>query len=326
MRRTALLCILGAALGALPGPAAGESPFERFAVFSLGDIGSTEQPYHSDFQGEAGAAGSAVFFGMSLNDLGLPGGAVSFIAGGDFTFTGSVRNGGVEAGGDVTLMAVSIEGDLKSGGDVAGNGGTIDGDVTAAGSVSLTSLTVGGETRSGEPYVPTEDLGAAAGFFLERSDHYASLTPTGTPAVGGQVVFDAGPGVNVFEVDAPAVDAAWGAWIRGPAGATVIVNVLGAAGALTNMDWQVTGGVGLDEVLVHFPEATSLEIRGVAVFGNVLAPRAATRFPAGLVVGGLWVGDLQGGGQVNYGTFVEPDDTPTSTRSTSWGSIKKTFR
>ncbi|MFH1279426.1 MAG: choice-of-anchor A family protein [Candidatus Eisenbacteria bacterium] len=326
MKKYALVVTLAAASGLFASPAAGESPFGRFAVFSLGDIGNTEQPYHSDFQGVGAAAGSAVFFGMSLNDLGLPAGEVSFFAGGDFTFTGSIRHGGVEAGGEVTMMGVSIEGDLKAGGDVAGNGGSIDGDVEAAGSISLTSLTVGGETKQGEPFSPTEDLGAASEFFLERSDHYASLAPTGTPDIGGQVVFDAGPGRNVFEIAASDMDAAWGAAIRGPAGATIIVNVLGVSGALTNMDWQVTGGAGLTGVLVHFPEATSLEIQGVALFGNILAPRAATYFPAGLVVGGLWVGDLQGGGQVNYGTFVEPDETPTSTHSTSWGAIKKTFR
>ncbi|MBN1827380.1 MAG: choice-of-anchor A family protein [Candidatus Eisenbacteria bacterium] len=312
----------------LPGAAAagsGVDPFLFFNVFSLGDIGSAASPYHSDYQGIGGCAGSAWFSGMSLNDVGPVPGDFAFFAGETFTFTGAVNNGGVEAGGDVFLTGVSVQGDVVSGGDVTGSGGSVNGDLTAAGTATLTALTVSGAVSEGIPFTPTVDPDAVSSFLLARSTYYGALPATGSPFVGGQVAFNGAAGTNVFDVDASAIDAAWGVAVVAPAEATVIVNVRGTAGAITNMDWQVSGGIPLDHLLIHFPEADSLRITGVAVRGNILAPHAICDFPSGLVTGGLWVGELRGGGQVNHGFFTEPQP-PTSVRSASWGSVKRMFR
>ena len=227
--------------------------------------------------------------------------------------------------GDGIFTAVSVDGSVVSGGNVIGNGGVVSGDVIAGGTVTLTGVTVTGTVQEGIPYAPTVDVADAASFFLSRSAYYAGFPSTGSPVVGGQVVFHAVPGTNVFEVDAADLASAWGVAIHGNADATVIINVSGGAGDLTTMDWQVDMEVDPQKVLVNFHEATTLEIYGVQVVGNVLAPGAATSFPAGLVVGGLWVGDLQGGGQVNHGGFIEPEE-PSSTEFRSWGSVKSLFR
>ncbi len=73
-----------------------------------------------------------------------------------------------------------------------------------------------------------------------------------------------------------------------------------------------------------WPEAETLEISNVEVLGSILAPHAATYFPSGLVQGGLWVGDLKGGGQVNYGFFIEPEPS-TAVGETSWGELKSRY-
>jgi len=320
-----LTAALVLAVSVLPAAGTGVDPFLYFNVYSLGDIGSAASPYHSDYQGIGGCAGSAWFSGMSLNDVGAVSSKYSFHAGGSFTFTGAVNNGGVEAGGDIALTGVSVQGDVVSGGNVTGNGGSVSGDLTAAGTATLTGLTVSGTVSEGVPFTADVDLGAVSSFFLARSTYYGLLPATASPSVGGQVVFTGVSGTNVFDVDASAIDAAWGVAVNAPADATVIVNVRGTLGKITSMDWQVNGGIPLDQVLIHFPEADSLHITGVAVRGNVLAPGASCAFPSGLVTGGLWVGSLRGGGQVNHGFFTEPEP-PTSVKSASWGSVKKLWR
>jgi len=323
-----LVCLL--ALAALPGFVLGSptpaDPFLYFNVYSLGNIGSGASPYHSDYQGIGGCAGSAWFSSMSLNDVGLVPSDWAFHAAGDFTMTGDVNNGGIEATGDVALTSFSVDGGVTSGGDVTGTGGTIDGDLIAAGAVALSGVTVTGSTLDYTAFSAACDHGSVSDFLTARSAYYAALPVTGSTIVGGQVVFNAVSGTNVFSVDATAIVAAWGVAIQGPPDATIIVNVAGATAAFESMAWTVAPSVDPCRVLINVPSANTLTIQGINLIGNVLAPHAATSFPSGLVTGALWIGDLQGGGQVNDGGgFCEPEQ-PTSVKTTSWGSVKSMFR
>ena len=327
MKLSGRLLILGLIVGLCAAPAAAEgfNPFEFFNVYSLDAIGSQASPYHSDFQGIGGAGGDCHFSYFSINDLGLIPSPYSLHVGGTLAFTGAIRNGGIEGAGAMILTGVSVEGDIACGADFTGNGGSSSGDISAAGTVALTGFTVGGAVSEGQPFVPCIDLDAVSSFFLDKSDEFAGWADTGTPSIGGQVVFTATlPGVNVFTVDATALDSAWGVLVQGSGESWVIVNVFGTTAALTTMDWQVQG-IDPSHVLFNFPEALSLLIHQVGVVGNLLAPHALCDFPAGLVTGCLWVGELQGGGQVNFGFFTEPTP-PTDTESRSWGDLKRLYR
>ena len=304
-----------------------QSPFTSFNVYSLGDIGCQSSPYHSDFQGLSGARGSVWFSSMSLNDLGLVASDYAIFVGGAFDMTGAVNNGGIEATGSMHLHSISVAGDISGGADLVASGGLCEGDLRVAGTADLQSFTVTGNIYEGYAFIPTWDHEWVSAFFTERSAYYGALDETGSYELQwGEVLFSADADINVFFIDADVIDAAWGVRITGSDGQSVIINIAGPQGSLSCMSWQLTGTIERSRVLVNFVEAQSLEIVGIEVLGSVLAPCAATSFPSGLVQGGLWVADLQGGGQVNYGYFEEPDEPPTPADISSWGRLKAAFR
>lgn len=314
------LCVFGQA------SADGESPFMYFNVYSLGDIGSPAAPYHSDYQGLSGAAGSVWLYDMSLNDIGPVPSTYAIFVGGAFTMTGAVNNGGVEAGDLIGVTQFSVDGDMSGGADLLAVGGLCTGDITVAGSADIQSFTVQGSVYEGVPFVPECDHTAVSAFFTERSAFYGAMSPTQSYTYsGGEIWFDATDLVAVFEVDASVVDTAWGVKISGTEDQTVIINVTGTVASLTYMDWTLTGTIERSRILVNFLEAETLEISNIEVLGSILAPHAAVYFPSGLVQGGLWVGNLDGGGQVNHGIFIEPEPS-SATENVSWGRVKALYR
>jgi hypothetical protein len=102
----------------------------------------------------------------------------------------------------------------------------------------------------------------------------------------------------------------------------LVVDVTGASASLSNVEFLREGE---GSVVFNFASARTLIIEGAAVPGVVLAPRAATRFVSGRVDGRLYVGGLDGDGQVNVsaapglttalsgsgGTVVPPPSRPT---------------
>ncbi len=303
-----------------------DTPFTVFNVYSLGDIGSAAAPYHSDFQGLSGAAGSAWFNYMSLNDLGLVPSEYSIFLGGEITMTGDVNNGGIQAGGLMTLTNVSVDGPLSGGADLIANGITCAGDVQVAGTADITASTISGTVFEGVPFTPIWDHAEVSAFFIERSAFYGSHSATLPYTVNfGEIRFNAVEEGNVFEIDASVFPTAWGVRVSGSAGQTVIINVHGTDADISWLTWTLSGSIQRHNILLNFVDAQTLYITETIALCNILAPLAATDFPAGLVEGGLWVGDLQGGGQVNYGFFAEPDPSvPTS--HISWGQLKETYR
>ncbi|MBL7219323.1 MAG: choice-of-anchor A family protein [Phycisphaerae bacterium] len=281
-----------------------DGPLGYFNVYSLGDIGNSSAPYHSDFQGAAGAAGDVYFAQFSLADVEAPAG-YSMHVGGAARLGGGSYYGSVEAGGNVDLGFLDISGSVLSGGDVSNfGGGTIKGDVIAAGSVSLSQqMTVYGDKLSGVPYSPMVDHAAMSEFFRATSDSIGAMSAT-TVATNswGMLRINAQGGDNVVTLDAAVLRNAWGLSITGPADAVVYVNVLNETVALDWTGWEYRGGISAGDVLLNMPNATRLTLSSANAV-NILAPDAETYFGAGLIEGVLVVGGLQGGGQVNLGGF-----------------------
>jgi len=285
-----------------------DNPFDYFNVYSLGNIGSASSPYHSDFQGVAGAGGDVHFAQFSLADVEAPSGYALHV-GGSARLGGGSYYGSVEAGGDVQLGSLDINGSVFSGGDVSNfSGGLITGDVAAAGSVSLSrQMTVRGSKTSGAAYSPVVDHAAMSEFFRTSSADIGALDATaGVTNSWGLLRVSAQSGVNVVEISASALRNAWGFAISGPEDAVLYVNVPDEIVSLNWTGWVYHGGISPDDVLLNMPNARSLGLSSANAV-NILAPDAQTYFGAGLVTGSLVVGGLRGGGQVNLGGF---DHTP----------------
>ena len=278
-------------------------PFGYFNVYSLGDIGSATSRYHSDFQGVAGAAGDVYFSWFSLEGNGSSTGT-SLHTGGSATLTGAYK-GDLEIGGDAHLGGVSVDGGIRAGGNIANfGGGSIGGDAIAGGDVRLSgSMTVVGDRISGRPLEPMVDHDAVTDFFLDTSADIADMASTGAVQDHWALLsFQGTSGVNVIDVDAETLRRAWGFSIHAPEDAVVYINVPDEEVELDWTGWSYSGGIDRGDVLLNMPNALSLELSSTNAV-NILAPYADTQFDAGLLVGSLIVGDLQGCGQVNLGDF-----------------------
>ena len=306
MRRSAFVIasiVLAAVSISLAGPV--DDPMGYFNVYSLGDIGSPSAKYHSDFQGVCGAAGDVYFSSFSLS---LPGHASStgytLHTGGSATLTGAYH-GSLEIGHNAHLGGLSVAGSVVAGGDIISfSGGQIAGDAIAGGAVALSgAMTVHGDKVSGAVFEPAVNHAALSAHLLATSAEIGAMPDTAviTDRWGGLSMV-AHSGVNVVSIEGAALKRAWGFSIAAPADAVVYINVLGETVNLDWTGWSYVGGITPDDVLVNMPEATTLGLTS-ANAANILAPRALATFPAGLVTGALIVGDLQGGGQVNLGSF-----------------------
>ena len=118
----------------------------------------------------------------------------------------------------------------------------------------------------------------------------------------GHFTLTGGEGVNVVTVSEADLRYAWQVTIDAPAGSVVYINVPDEAVSLDWTGWEYTGGIEASDVIVNMPHALLLDLTSTNAV-NLLAPRAATTFASGLVAGSLVVGDLEGAGQVNQGSF-----------------------
>lgn len=277
------------ALGASAAHAGVVDPFGQFNVYSLGDIGSSARPYGSDFEGAAGAGGSAHFSGFSLNLLG--GEPYGLRVGGDASLRNGSYYGHVEAGGNVTLGGMNVEGDIQAGGTVQFvGGGTVSGTITQ--------------------HTPAATDHAAIGqFFRNYSALVGSQAGQSAANNWGGLSFTAHSGDNYITIGGATLGNAWGFSITGPSDARVFINVLDASVSLDSTNWDYFGGLSRSNVLLNLPNATTLNLTGGNTV-NILAPYANTEFSYGLVTGNLIVGNLMGGGQVNLGGFNGPAVVP----------------
>ncbi len=315
---TGVLCLVGVARGNVIDYTDYDITFDpfEFNVFSLGDIGTTSAAYHSDFQGIAGLGGDAYFSSFSLHDIATagPGTPTSLYAGGDVRITGSINNGGIEAGGSVFVNGANVDGTIRTGGDLDGTGGTVLGDAVLGGS-DLTGLpvTVFGTVSTGVSFEASLDLSEVSEFFLDTSSLIGGM-PATTPALlqYGEILIDVESGINVVEISSAALNAAWGVRISGPADATLIINVPDAMVAFDALVWNYQNGMSAGHTLLNLASASTFSLSNGDHQVNILAPRADTYFPHGLVTGNLIAGSLIGGGQVNDGGFEGQIPEPTT--------------
>lgn len=273
-------------------------------VIVTGALGTASDPYGSDFQGAAAVGGDVFVSSFSLNDLDLAPAGISLYAGGLVDFTGAVEHGGIDAAGDIVLDAASVDGDVVGGGDLDGSG-LVTGDAAVAGQfLAGLPLTVLGTVTEGVPYAPALDLPVLAVYMQTFSSVVAAKAPTTTATEQwGELVIEAVSGMNVVEIAAADLDAAWGVRIDGPSDARVYIDVPDATASLDSLVWTYTGGVSAHEALLNYGSATQLTLMGGNHEINILAPFADAEFPVGLLTGNLVVASLIGGGQVNDGGF-----------------------
>lgn len=279
-------------------------PFGYFNVYSLGDIGSSDDTYGSDYQGIAGAAGSVYFSNFSLNGLDNQS-DYTLHTGGNATLTGSYA-GHVESGGNVNLGSVSVNGDIYSGSNVSNfSGGSTTGSIYASGNVNLTQqFTPGGSVNPGSVYSPISNHTQISDYFTSTASQIASLGNTTTVSEQwGLLTVNTTTGINVVSLSSAQLNSAWGFEVNGASDAILLINVTGENATLNSTNFSYNGGIASSDVLLNFAEATSLDLSGGNTV-NILAANADVNFATGLVTGNLIAKDLQGSGQVNLGHFA----------------------
>lgn len=284
-----------------------EPPFDPWAlnVVLEGDLGTAQDPYQSDFQGAAAVGGSVWLAHFSLNDVCGEPVPFALFSEGSVSVTGAINNGGVEAAGDITIAGASVDGSVVGGADLLEGSGHIAGDLTLGGAkLAGDSVSVSGNTTEHCATPSVLDLEALQDWFAEASASVDDLVPTCSASERyGELTIVIQGGVNVVELDASALEQAWGVTIQGPADAELYLNVHAESLALDGMVWTYEGGVIAENTLLNLPSTHQLDISQGDHHVNILAPSAEVSFPSGLVSGNLVAASMTGGGQVNCGRF-----------------------
>ncbi|MEQ9233800.1 PEP-CTERM sorting domain-containing protein [Coleofasciculus sp. E2-BRE-01] len=200
----------------------------------------------------------------------------------------SDAHGRVAVGGDATLnnfgtatqLPAEGAGDtLVVGGDLNYNGGQVFvGEVVVGGQANLTN--VGPENltvRQGNPI----DFDAAERFYQNYSAQLGNLAANGSVTIqqwGAIELKGNSSGLNIFELNASDLASATSFNIEFDSNSTVLVNVTGNPFDLQNsFQMNLNGnpnGVGANQVLFNFADATQLNSRNFSWQGSVLAPFA----------------------------------------------------
>ena len=223
---------------------------------------------------------------------------------GDLTVRGSDIEGAAAAGGNVTLdhflggqgpidtralpRTNGTPDVLIAGGNLAFPSGAIEnGNAVYAGSATLgdVAFSAGAALRIAPPL----DFAAAATTLAGLSGYYAGLPANGTTRAqrdGAIALSGTNRRLNIFSVPGAALAHAYLLTIDAPVGSTVLMNVDGASGGVTNATVTLNG-VAADHVLYNFSQATALTIHGAYLPGSILAPSATITFTVGLIEGTL---------------------------------------
>lgn len=309
------------ACGAVPTSASSVNPWS-IGVVSLGNIGSSTDPYTADFKGNAAAVGNAYFQYFSL-DSGAnanPSGGYSYYGGGSFSLNGgTVSSGGVQAADNVTLTSGSINGNLDTGGSLFGSGAQVSGNAVLSGtnqSAQYTGVTVGGTTLTGQVYNPAFQVSSLTNFFDSASTAYNQTADASYTNQYGAVTINIsklGSGIHYVTIPGSVLSADYGVTVTGTAGQTLIINVAGTTVTLKSLAFTYNG-ITQSNVLVN-TNATSLTINSGNTSGtgyDLLAPAAATDYVNGSFYGELVVGSLMGGGEQDGGPSFVPPTNPNT--------------
>ena len=277
----------------------GVDPFEYFNVYSLGNMGQSDNIYPTDIQGTIGVAGHA-YLGLGIGSQQTN--EYSLHTGGDVFINEGSMYGKFDIGGNANIDHFAVNYDLHAGGNV-----TLGPDASVA--ANIYDVTDG--------YTPMFDYAALNQYYLDTSANIGGLAATATmSAPYSTVYFNVSSGINVFEVDATDLYANYSRIVvDGPSDAVVYINATDISANLGwSLNWDFLNGASQDNVILNFENATTLTVKGGEI--NVLAPKAVTYFPAGTITGNLIVGDLPDGWQVNDGSFDPPTVVPEPISST----------
>ena len=114
---------------------------------------------------------------------------------------------------------------------------------------------------------------------------------------GGLFLEGTHPVLNVFRVDASVWATTKYLSIHAPAGAMVVVNVIGATATFAGFSTNFGGGIDQTGVLFNFVGTTSITVSNHGFFGTVLAPSAHINFTNGSFDGGIYAGSMSGNGE-----------------------------
>ncbi len=221
-----------------------------------------------------------------------------------FTATGSDIEGALAAGGDISFSNYAVGASLSAAGQsaalvTAGNlkssASRIFGDAWVAGTVSESS-DIGGTLHVGTNGL---DFNATQTQLLALSARLAALPARGAiSALGDVVLTGSDPVVNVFHLTSTLLAGASAIDISIPSTAIAIINIAGTNVQIADIGFN-PGGLRANQLVLNFPQATNLALRGVGLVGTVLAPNADVALNSGAVLGQIFAKSYVGAGQVN---------------------------
>ena len=217
--------------------------------------------------------------------------------------SGSVK-GRIAAGGNASLSSMSVGNGLSGtsdvlvvGGDLTANGGAVlNGNVVYGGTATLNNLSIpqGTARQVANPLSAT-----TAAWVTSVSTAWKNLAPNGTVSGAGTATLTLnGPITNpattryIFAVSGANLAKAKTIEISAPGGSTVVINVSGSPGTISNTGMSVSG-TDSRHVVFNFYEATKLTVNSSAVEGMIWAPLADATVTGGSVKVGLLAKSVQ---------------------------------
>lgn len=251
-------------------------PAGAYNVFTFDGFHGT----YSDIEGKTAIGGDAYFKHYGIASGESDGDTVLSVAGDAEIRNAQIYGGDGEVGG--TCVTSSL--------------GTPDGTLTC----SLGSSVFDAADHE-------DDLG-------DLSDYLAALGDTGTTTVYDWGVVDLKAGsddLQVFNLDLTDIsaDMAWSSKIytlniKADSDQTVLINVTGDTSVMMNsMGFGLSGGVGYEDIVFHYPDATALTVKSVTVPGALFAPKAALAFDWGNIEGTVIASSIKGTGEFHVGEF-----------------------
>ena len=176
-------------------------------------------------------------------------------------------------------------------GDLYARSGNFAKNVRAASVDADTSVSIGGST--------TESMfdGHISRYMNKLSTDMGNHNINGSTTVQswGTVEFSGShPMMNTFEVSAADFAASTYMTISVPAGSSAIINVTGTSATFGPVGVTLSTGVDATDVVYNFPDAMSLELDGVSVVGQLVAPRADIDIVSGDITGTMTGKDIDG--------------------------------
>lgn len=241
-------------------------PAQNYNVFLFGNMSSQ----YSDIGGRVVVGGNAFFNGYSIgSNLGAVSGN-SLVVGGNLSFTnGTVKGGNVVYGGSLTTnLSFSV----------------------ADGSLYHRTPSINFSNAYNQlSAVSTSLVGSNSSYTYQGGAlNFTDTSTTTTTPINN---------VKKYSVNATDFNSAHTINIDSASSDIVIINVSGSAINFSNRGIFLSGGIGKENVLYNFSEATDMNIASISVQGSILAPDASITFTSGNIEGTLVAQNVIGNGE-----------------------------